>query len=105
VFADRPDDRRRQDRHAILTTLSVAHDEFAMVEDEILHAKPTRFHQPQPAAIEQIRHQPARTVKLSQDRTHVGGAEHHGKPLWPRRSGDVLKPRQVNVEDLPVKKQ
>jgi len=47
----------------------VAHDEFRAFEDEILYAKPiasinrSRCHRA-------IRHQPARTVKLSQQRTH-----------------------------------
>jgi len=38
MFADRRDDRRRQDRHAIPSTLRVAHDDFAAVEQEILGA-------------------------------------------------------------------
>jgi hypothetical protein len=59
------------------------------------------FHQPQPAAIEQIRHQPARAVKLSQHRTHFDSAENHRKPLRSRCSGDVLKPRQVDVAATP----
>src|SRR5882757_244634 len=42
------------------------------------------------------------TVK---DRTHFDRAEYDRKQLGPGRSDDILEPRQLDVEHLPVKKQ
>jgi hypothetical protein len=91
--------------HPILSALGIAHDDFAALDDEILDAKPMRLHQPQAAAIKQIRDQPGCAVELRQYRTHLGGAQYHGQPLGPRCPGDVLQPGQLDVEHVPVKKQ
>ena len=76
MFADRSEGRW-QHRHVILAALGVTHYDFAAIDDQVLDAKPMRLHQPQPAAIEQIRDQPGRTVASG----NLFLSDHNGQSL------------------------
>ena len=49
---------RREHRDAILTALTVPHDDLATRKLDVLHPEPDRLHQPQPCAVQQTREQP-----------------------------------------------
>jgi hypothetical protein len=96
VFADRSDDRRRQDRHAILSALGVAHDEFPAFENEILdyeisHIAASSADMPvqceTPNAVCESFRAPPRTSRVPQAYNYPRSVMRHLHSLTPRKSG------------------
>jgi hypothetical protein len=102
--AQRVVERRGEHRDPVLATFSCPHDQFTALERQILHPQPDRFHQPQPAAVEEARHEPRGTLQLRKERTDLRPAQHDRQPAVRRRASDI-EPRQLDVENVAVEEE
>ena len=97
--------RRRHDSNPVLAALPVANNQLAPVKQQVLHPQPQGLHQAKAGSVQQVRNQPVRTVQLGQDRPDLRPAEDHRQAPGGGRPGDIVKPRQLDAQDIPVKKQ
>ena len=102
MCAHRALERRGQHRDPVLATLSHTHDQFTALEREIFHPQPHRFHQSQPAAIEEVCHEPGGTLQLRKECAHLHAAQHDRQPAVRRGTGDAIEPRQFDLENVTI---
>lgn len=90
---------------AILHSLALPHENLAAVEVDVLHAQAAAFQQPEPGPVEESGLEVGRACELGQQGAGLVAGQHHGKTVRAPRAHDVLEPRQVALEDLPVQEQ
>ena len=105
VHAQGLDHRLRQHRHPILFALAVAHGDLPIAEIHVLHPQAGAFQQPQAGPVEQFRHQTVLAVHSGQYPPHLFHRQHHRQALRLFRTGDVVHPRQVDVQHLFIQEQ
>ena len=71
---------RRQNRAAVLVTLTLPDRHLASTEIQILHPKAQPFEQAQAAAVKQAGHQRRRVLDMSQQEGHLVHAQDRGDP-------------------------
>lgn len=90
---------------AVLAALALANDQFISREVDVLDAQSQAFHQAQAAAIQQARHQRFPPMHRCQQRRRLRPRQHHRQPRRTLGPHDVLHPRQVLRQHLPVEEQ
>jgi hypothetical protein len=80
----------------ILAALRPPDSDLPRLEVQVLDPQLQRLEQPEPAAIEQQRHQPRRARQPAEQPAHLFAREDDRQPLDPLRPGDVRHP------DLPA---
>ena len=95
----------RENRHAVLLTLAVAHHDLRVLEVDVLHAQSQRLHEAQPAAVQQLRDQVKRRLELREQRLHLSPRQNDRHVLRRAGANDVLEPRQLDLEYVAVQEQ
>jgi hypothetical protein len=88
----------------VLPAFSLADGDLAAVEVQVLHAEGEGFQEPQPAAVEQGRHQPGHALQPVQQSADLLSREDHGEARGRADAGDGGKltertPQHVRVEE------
>jgi hypothetical protein len=94
-----------QHHHAVFVALAAAHNDRVAVEIHILDPQTQRFAQAQPTPVEQGRQQCLGTRHVGKQRMNLLHRQHHWNPLALRRSTNLLHPRQLDAQYLPIQEQ
>jgi hypothetical protein len=86
--------------HAVLSSFSVAHDDLAAGEVDVLDAQAAAFHQPQAGAVEQAGHEPGRAFDPADDGVHLGARQDDRKAGGPAGARHAFEPFELPVQDL-----
>jgi hypothetical protein len=95
----------RQRRHPVLVALAVAHQELIGREPDVLHAETRALEQAETSTVHEHRHEPRHAVEPIEDGANLVAREHHRQVGPAFRPDEILEPRQLLPEDLPVEEQ
>ena len=94
-----------QHGHPILPPFAVTHGDLVIGKIDILDSEPHAFHQAQPGAIEQPRHEGGHVAELGEHRVSFFTGEHRGKTLRALRTFHIVQVWKRLFEDVSVQKQ
>ena len=94
--------RIRQHGHTIVHALTVANSQLMLHEFQILHAQPQALHQPQAAAIQQLRHQAMIARHAPQHRAHLIPRQHGRQAARHLRGNHILRRIDSNSQHFAV---
>jgi hypothetical protein len=83
----------RQHRHAIAVAFAAPNRELCAREVDVLHAQPQTFEQPEPAAVEERRHQATLAVEGGQYPRDILARKDRRQASGPLRTHDLVEPR------------
>ena len=89
----------------VAPALAVAHRDLAALEVHVLDAQAQPLQQPHASGVEQARREPARAVELREQRAHLVFRQHHRNARRALGTHDAFHPRQLLLQDLPIKEE
>jgi hypothetical protein len=95
----------RQGRDPILVALASADPELAPTEVDVLHPEAGALQEAQTRAVQEDGHQPRHAVESSDDGAYFIASEDHGKSSGASGTNEILDPRHVGAENVPVEEQ
>src|SRR6266567_8275370 len=102
VGAERGPERGGEHGHAVLPSLSIAHDDLAAGHVHVLDAQAAAFHESQAGAVEEAGHEPGSPLDPGDDRVHLRACEDDRKAGSPSGARHALEPFEFPVQDVAV---
>jgi hypothetical protein len=94
-----------QHGHPTVPAFAVTHGDLVTSKIDILDSEPHAFHQAQPGAIEQPRHEGGHVTELGKHRVCCFTGKYHGETLRASRAFHIVQVWKRLFEDVPVQKQ
>ena len=94
VAAELGTQRLRQHRDTVAETFPFSDHDFPAREVDVFDAQPERFENAHARAIQELKHEPGRTLRRDEDTTYLVPVEHDRQAGRALRCIDAVQPRQ-----------